>query len=115
MADFKTLAASLSRSDVEAAHEIIKPYIHKTPVVTSQTLNKLASTPQANQPSAAQPKINLYFKCENLQRIGAFKARGAFHAVEKLERKGIDKAKGVITHSSGTSIHTTTRYSNDAN
>ena len=50
------------------------------------------------------PKLNLYFKCENLQKIGAFKARGAFHALTRLvSEMGIDEVKrrGVITHSSG--------------
>lgn len=107
MTDFKTLAQTLNREDVQAAHEIIKPHIHKTPVVTSATLDRIASTPQSEEVigtgnKAADPKFNLFFKCENLQRIGAFKARGAFHAVEKLVASGIDKDKGVITHSSGT-------------
>ena len=52
----------------------------------------------------ANPKVNLFFKCENQQRIGAFKARGAFHALGRLiEEKGIEsvREKGVTTHSSG--------------
>ncbi|RYP46788.1 hypothetical protein DL768_007077 [Monosporascus sp. mg162] len=54
----------------------------------------------------ANPTIRLWFKCENLQRVGAFKARGAFHAVERLRREpgweeGGGRERGVVTHSSG--------------
>ncbi|CRK31673.1 hypothetical protein BN1708_018818, partial [Verticillium longisporum] len=54
----------------------------------------------------AKPTLRLYFKCENLQRIGAFKARGAFHAIERLKlepgwREGGGAQRGVVTHSSG--------------
>ncbi|MCJ1393396.1 hypothetical protein MMC18_006270 [Xylographa bjoerkii] len=98
----------LERSSVEAAHELIKPYIHETPVLTCQTLNDLASTPQA--PSAligtpfegqrpAAPKMNFFFKCENYQRIGAFKIRGASHALERLSKDEL--RNGIVTHSSG--------------
>jgi threonine dehydratase len=46
--------------------------------------------------------MELVFKCENFQKVGAFKARGAFHAVERLKKEpGFDTAKGVVTHSSG--------------
>lgn len=60
---------------------------------------------EGNEP--AKPVIRLWFKCENLQRVGAFKARGAFHALKRLEgemeREGDSgwKEKGVVTHSSG--------------
>ncbi|MCJ1400217.1 hypothetical protein MMC11_003421 [Xylographa trunciseda] len=98
----------LERSSVEGAHELIKPYIHETPVLTCQTLNDLASTPQS--PSAlsgthfegqrpAAPKINFFFKCENYQRIGAFKIRGASYALECLSKDEL--RNGVVTHSSG--------------
>lgn len=111
-----TMASSerpLTRASIEAAHELIKPHIHTTPVLTSTTLSNLASTPQASEAldgtpwegqEPAKPKIRLFFKCENFQRIGAFKVRGAFHAVKRLiEEQGIDKvrSKGVVTHSSG--------------
>ncbi|EUC49364.1 hypothetical protein COCMIDRAFT_84745 [Bipolaris oryzae ATCC 44560] len=104
---------SLTRSNVEAAHALIKPHIHDTPVLTNTTLSNLASTPQTAEAlkgtqwegqKPAHPKINLFFKCENFQRIGAFKVRGAFHAVTRLiEKEGIDEVrkKGVVTHSSG--------------
>jgi len=98
----------LTRSSVQAAHERIKLYIHRTPVLTCSTLTQLASTPQdpsslSNTPFAnqnpAKPKINLFFKCENHQKIGAFKARGAFHALSRLSKEEL--SKGVVTHSSG--------------
>lgn len=80
--------ASLSRSYVEAAHKIIKPFVHETPVFTSSSL------------SAALPgKNTLYFKAENLQKGGAFKFRGASHSLERLTPEQL-KA-GVCTHSSG--------------
>lgn len=114
MAD-PTKSPPLTRPSVIAAHEIIKPYIHYTPVLTNTTLNDLASTPQsastlADTPWAGQtpanPKLRFYFKCENLQKVGAFKARGAFHALKRLmaeegwEEVG-GRKKGVVTHSSG--------------
>jgi threonine dehydratase len=110
MADLsKTLP--LTRSSVQAAHELIRHHIHLTPVLTSTTLSTLASTPQS--PDAlegtehkgqepARPKINLFFKCENYQKIGAFKARGAFHALARLSDEELKK--GVVTHSSGKSL-----------
>ncbi|KAI9813295.1 MAG: hypothetical protein M1827_004237 [Pycnora praestabilis] len=98
----------LTRSSVIVAHTLIKPYIHLTPILTSTTLSDLASTPQS--PSAlkntewkgegpARPKMRFFFKCENFQRIGAFKCRGAFHALARLTDEEL--AKGVVTHSSG--------------
>lgn len=72
--------------DVVAAHERITPYIHKTPVLTSTTIDAIAGA-------------QLFFKCENLQKAGAFKARGASNAVFGLSDK--DAARGVATHSSG--------------
>lgn len=106
MADLKT-CPPLTRASVLAAHELIKPHIHETPVLTNTTLSTLASTPQELPgAAAAKPTIRLWFKCENLQRIGAFKSRGAFHAVERLKMdeewvSGGGMARGVVTHSSG--------------
>lgn len=98
----------LTRASVQEAHGLIKPYIHLTPTITSTTLTRLASTPQSpsdltgteweGQPPA-KPVIRFYFKCENHQRIGAFKARGAFHALARLGEEG--RRGGVVTHSSG--------------
>ncbi|CZT06599.1 related to threonine dehydratase [Rhynchosporium graminicola] len=114
MAD-PTKSPPLTRPSVIAAHESIKPYIHYTPVLTNATLDDLASKPQsasalADTPWAGQtpanPKLRFYFKCENLQKIGAFKARGAFHALKRLMaeegwEEGGGREKGVVTHSSG--------------
>jgi threonine dehydratase len=74
------------KSDIERAHEKITPYIHRTPVMTSHSLDELAS-------------CQVFFKCENFQKVGAFKARGAMNAVLSLSRE--ERAKGVATHSSG--------------
>eukprot|EP01132_Coremiostelium_polycephalum_P005146 gene5146-6406_t len=75
-------------NDILEAHERIKPYIHKTPVLTNCTINEMVGD-----------GIQLYFKCENLQKVGAFKFRGACNAVFKLSDQ--DLLKGVVTHSSG--------------
>ncbi|MCP4979573.1 MAG: pyridoxal-phosphate dependent enzyme [Gammaproteobacteria bacterium] len=72
--------------DVLEAHARITPYIHRTPVLTSSYLNQLSGA-------------EIYFKCENLQKVGAFKARGATNAVFKLNDN--EAVKGVATHSSG--------------
>jgi threonine dehydratase len=98
----------ITLASVQSAHTRIKPLIHRTPVQTSTTLNTIASAPQS--PSAligtpfegqtpAHPKLNFFFKCENYQRIGAFKARGAFHALSRLT--DTELKNGVCTHSSG--------------
>ena len=72
--------------DVIVAHERIKPYIHKTPILTSRFLDELTGA-------------KIFFKCENLQKAAAFKVRGACNAVFGLND---EKAKiGVATHSSG--------------
>lgn len=101
-------ALPLTRSSVIAAHELIKPHIHLTPVLTSTTLSTLASTPQSPEAlkgteyegqEPAKPKMRLFFKCENYQKVGAFKARGAFHAIARLSDEQLQK--GVVTHSSG--------------
>ena len=73
-------------SDIQAAHKLIKPYIHRTPVLTSQSINALMG-------------CELFFKCENFQKVGAFKFRGATNAVFSLSEE--EAASGVGTHSSG--------------
>lgn len=111
MADPST-SPPLTRDSVVAARELIAPYIHHTPTVTNATLTALASAgleldDEEDKAGASRPpRLRLYFKCENLQRVGAFKARGAFHALERLKREpGWREAggmeKGVVTHSSG--------------
>jgi threonine dehydratase len=98
----------LTRSRVQEAHERIKSFIHRTPVTTSTTLSQLASTSQSPDALAgteyeghppAKPRIRLFFKCENYQKVGAFKVRGAFHALSRLTDKEL--RNGVATHSSG--------------
>ncbi|KAI3334191.1 tryptophan synthase beta subunit-like PLP-dependent enzyme [Ustulina deusta] len=115
MADPST-SPPLTRASVFEARELIKEFVHHTPTLTNATLDRLASTPAPAAVSAgddgnggrkpAHPTIRLYFKCENLQRIGAFKIRGAFHAIERLKREpgweeGGGRERGVVTHSSG--------------
>lgn len=73
-------------ADMLAARERIAPYIHRTPVLTSRMLNELTGA-------------ELFFKCENLQKAGAFKARGASNAVFGLSEQ--QARRGVATHSSG--------------
>lgn len=107
MADVST-CPPLTRESVQAAHGAIKQHIHRTPVMTCDTISNLASTPQTPEAlqgtpyagrTPAKPRINLFFKCENYQKIGAFKARGAFHALSRLSKEQL--SKGVVTHSSG--------------
>lgn len=73
-------------SDIEKAHELIRPYIHRTPVMTSQSINAMVGA-------------QLFFKCENLQKVGAFKFRGACNSVFSLTDE--EARNGVCTHSSG--------------
>ena len=75
-----------SFDDVIAAHDRIRPHIHRTPVLTSTYFNELTGA-------------ELFFKCENFQKAGAFKVRGASNAVFGLRDDQL--AKGVATHSSG--------------
>ena len=67
-------------------HERIKPFIHNTPVLTSRLINEMAGA-------------HLFFKCENFQRMGAFKMRGAANSIMQLSDE--QKQNGVVTHSSG--------------
>ena len=78
--------APLTLADIRAAHARIADKIHRTPVLTSATLDALCGG-------------QLFFKCENFQKIGAFKARGAANAVFSLT--DAEAAHGVATHSSG--------------
>jgi threonine dehydratase len=77
---------TLTLADIQAAHARIADKIHRTPVLTSATLDALCGG-------------KLFFKCENFQKIGAFKARGAANAVFSLT--DAEAARGVATHSSG--------------
>ncbi len=73
-------------NDIEAAAARIRPYVHQTPVMTSEMLDGITGS-------------RLFFKCENLQKAGAFKSRGACNAVFSLDETQIKQ--GVATHSSG--------------
>ncbi|HNQ82778.1 MAG TPA: pyridoxal-phosphate dependent enzyme [Bacteroidales bacterium] len=71
---------------IQAAAIRIKPYIHRTPVLTSRSINEITGA-------------KIWFKCENLQKVGAFKSRGACNAVFSLSDEEV--THGVGTHSSG--------------
>ena len=71
---------------IRAAADRIAGKVHRTPVMTSTALDEMCGR-------------KLFFKCENLQKIGAFKMRGALNAIMQLDEK--QAAKGVVTHSSG--------------
>ena len=75
-----------SWQDIVDAHDRIREFIHRTPVLTSSAINDIAGA-------------NLYFKCENFQKVGAFKIRGATNAVQSLSKEEL--SNGVATHSSG--------------
>ena len=72
--------------DVAEAHQRILPYLNKTPVLTSRTINELT-------------EAQFYFKCENFQRMGAFKFRGAMNALSQFTEE--QRKNGVVTFSSG--------------
>jgi len=76
----------ITKESISEAHERIKPYIEQTPVLTSQSLNEIAG-------------CELFFKCENFQKVGAFKSRGAMNAALSLTEE--ERKKGLATHSSG--------------
>lgn len=73
-------------TDIQQAAERIQPYAHRTPVMTNESLNQ-------------QVNAQVFMKCENLQKVGAFKFRGATNAVFALTDE--EAARGVVTHSSG--------------
>ena len=76
----------MKKEDLIECHKRIAPYIHRTPVLTSRLLNKMVGA-------------ELFFKCENFQRMGAYKMRGATNAILQLTEE--QKGMGVVTHSSG--------------
>lgn len=71
---------------IRQAHDRIRPFIHRTPVLTCASIDAIAG-------------CRVFFKCENFQKVGAFKIRGATNAV--LSLSNADAARGVATHSSG--------------
>ena len=76
----------ITKASIEAAAIRIAPYIHNTPIMTCKSINALYG-------------LDLYFKCENFQKIGAFKIRGGMNASLQLTKAQLEK--GVATHSSG--------------
>ena len=76
----------MNRDFLIQVHNRVKPYIHRTPVLSSELINEISG-------------CNVYFKCENFQKMGAFKMRGATNAILNLSED--DRSKGVVTHSSG--------------
>ena len=76
----------ITLKDIEKAHDRIRPFIHRTPILTNSSLNELSGA-------------ELFFKCENFQKAGSFKIRGATNAVQLLSQE--DLKKGIATTSSG--------------
>lgn len=74
------------KKELLATSERIKNYIHRTPILSSQTINRISGA-------------EIFFKCENFQKMGAFKMRGAINAILKLSE--VERQQGVVTHSSG--------------
>ncbi len=74
------------KEDIIQSHQRISPYIHRTPVFTSRLIDEISGA-------------TLFFKCENFQKMGAFKMRGATNAI--LQLSDTQKQQGVVTHSSG--------------
>jgi threonine dehydratase len=80
------LGTTIEWKTIEEAHERIRGRIHRTPVLTSRNFNQMSGA-------------ELFFKCENLQKTGSFKIRGATNAIFSLTDE--EAAHGVVTHSSG--------------
>jgi threonine dehydratase len=76
----------MNKEKLLEVHERVKPYIYRTPVLSSELINEMVET-------------KLFFKCENFQKMGAFKMRGAANAILCLSKE--EQNKGVVTHSSG--------------
>src|SRR4051812_23794720 len=72
--------------DIEAAADILEGVAHRTPVLTSRTIDE-------------RTHAKVFFKCENLQRMGAFKFRGAYNTMSNLKVE--EKQRGVVAYSSG--------------
>lgn len=76
----------MNKETLIQVHEKVKPYVHRTPVLSSELLNNMCGS-------------KVYFKCENFQKMGAFKMRGAANAILSLSDE--QRECGVVTHSSG--------------
>lgn len=86
MINLQPLHQAPNQADLLLTHEAIQPFIHRTPVMTNASLDAMAGA-------------ELFFKCENFQKIGAFKMRGAASAALRLTEA--ERARGLATHSSG--------------
>lgn len=80
------MSINIKKEEIDLAYGVVKQFCHNTPVLSSLSINIIAG-------------CELFFKCENFQKIGAFKMRGAAYALSKLTAN--EKQNGVITHSSG--------------
>lgn len=74
----------ITKLEIEEAHSRIKNFIHRTPVMSSEQINNILG-------------CEIHFKCENFQKVGAFKSRGAMNALLSLSEE--ERKKGVCTHS----------------
>jgi threonine dehydratase len=86
MINLRPLTEPPNQADLLLTHEAIQPFIHRTPVMTNASLDAMAGA-------------RIFFKCENFQKIGAFKMRGAASAALRLTEE--ERANGLATHSSG--------------
>ena len=89
-----------NKEDIIESHNRISKWIHRTPILKSSSINKIAGA-------------EIYFKCENFQKIGAFKMRGALNAVMSTKKQNLKK--GFVTHSSGNHAQAVALSSNIAN
>jgi len=90
----------INKDTIIEAHQRIKPHIHRTPILKSSQINSLFG-------------CNIHFKCENFQKVGAFKSRGAINAIFSLNEA--EKNNGVCTHSSGNHAQALARAAKIAN
>ena len=93
------IESQISKQDLLDCHRRIQSFVNQTPVMMSRQLNELA-------------KANLFFKCENFQRTGSFKIRGATNAILRIPEK--DRQRGVVAHSSGNFAQAVAMASNTA-
>ena len=102
MQQAKRLAPSIAQ--VRAAHKVIQPLINRTPILQSESISCAASS--------ADLKIRFFFKCENLQKSGSFKFRGATNFI--AQQADFDLKKGVVAISTGkTNFALADTYSSD--
>ena len=86
MSSLQQLHTIPTKEELEATYAVVKNYVHNTPVLSSSSINELLD-------------CQLFFKCENFQKIGAFKMRGGISAASRLSEE--ERQKGLATHSSG--------------